>query len=740
MDSSTPQPQPSPETKLHFLDYWRIIRIRKSIILVVFFLVVLTATVVTFLLEPTYQSTAKIEVHRDASDISGDIQIGSRTALLGGGPSYDPYFIQNEYEVIQSEAILTNVINDLKLQEKWGKKYGRAGSMNTQTVLKFLRQRLGVAPKRNTQIIEISYISSFGGTDPEPSKAEAREIANKIAECYRTYRLDLRKKLSADGIKSLRESLAVSQADLTLAQSNVDFLRVKLEVPDYVATADSPSALLTADTLRKYEQLRIEAQSEFDFEKTRLNNLQGVPEKSRPQAILSSGIADLGIQSLATLLEQKTLIDQKFAEIQAVYGPSNQDWVRVSRQVEDLEKKIKDATAGILLGLESKTTALGQRATNLARDKAEAERQDFVKVQQSQPYFEWKRRLFHHQETWRLVDMRVRQEEIELKLPKQSMVQVIEPAELALKPYSPKWGLNIGLGIIVGLVVGVGLAFFIEYLDTSVKTIDDVERALGSPVLGVIPQNVGLLIEEGAESPHAEAYRVLRTNLLFSRKDEKANTVAVISAGAGEGKSTTVFNLASVFAQAGQRVLLVDSDLRRPTLHKMFKVSNSLGLTNYLLKQNTLEEVIQTTSVPTLDFMASGKLPSSSLGILSSTQMRDLITELKQHYDFVFFDSPPVLGVSDASILASEVEMTVQVIQFRRYPQPMNIRAKQLIEKVGGNLLGIVLNNINVSQDESYYYYYYSSYYHDNEPNADKDEVAGKRDGDKEKLDIKPKY
>ena len=123
--------------------------------------------------------------------------------------------------------------------------------------------------------------------------------------------------------------------------------------------------------------------------------------------------------------------------------------------------------------------------------------------------------------------------------------------------------------------------------------------------------------------------------------------------------------------------------------------------------------MIQTTNVPTLHFMASGKLPSSSMGVLSSAQMRDLISELKRRYDFVLFDSPPIMGVSDASVLASEVDMTLQVIQYRRYPQPMNIRAKQMIEKVGGNLMGIVLNNINVSQDESYYYYsgYYQDYY-----------------------------
>jgi succinoglycan biosynthesis transport protein ExoP len=154
------------------------------------------------------------------------------------------------------------------------------------------------------------------------------------------------------------------------------------------------------------------------------------------------------------------------------------------------------------------------------------------------------------------------------------------------------------------------------------------------------------------------------------------------------------------------------------------KVSNSIGLTNYLLKQNTLEEVIQTTKLPTLDVMASGKLPSSSMGILSSVQMKNLVAELKRRYDFVFFDSPPIMGVSDASILASEVDLVLQVIQYRRYPQPMTVRAKQMIQKVGGNLLGLVLNNINMSQDENYYYY--SGYYYNYYSKPDKEEGSSR--------------
>jgi capsular exopolysaccharide synthesis family protein len=236
----------------------------------------------------------------------------------------------------------------------------------------------------------------------------------------------------------------------------------------------------------------------------------------------------------------------------------------------------------------------------------------------------------------------------------------------------------------------------------------------------------------------------LRTNILFSRKDTKANTITIVSAGAGEGKSTTTFNLATVFAQNDQRILIVDSDLRRPSLHKILKVSNAIGLTNYLLKQNTLEEVIQTTSIPTMDFLPSGKLPSSSMGVLSSVQMKDLIQDLKRRYDWIFFDSPPIMGVSDASILASEVDLVLQVIQYRRYPQPMTIRAKQMIEKVGGNLLGIVLNNISMASDSSYYYYsgYYYDYY-SKQPDEDGEVKPAKRiktANSEEKLEIKQKY
>jgi capsular exopolysaccharide synthesis family protein len=641
---------------------------------------------------------------------------------------YDHYFIQTEFEVIQSQVILGKVIEDLGLNADWGKKYGDGvNPLKTDETMGLIKGRLALRPVRNTSLIEITVYSEKAD--------EAAKLAEAIADTYAKHRVEERLRLTRGGIDALEKRFQEQEEKIRKAQTNVDRLRDELKVSDPMVMGDQPAPLMTAETLRRMESMRIESQVAYMGQRTLLEKLTEISDPDKlAQVIPTTGIPD---SLLSSLLEQLTLAEQRYVMMTKDFGPKSPELIKVSDQVADLKTKIKNRVSGILIGLDAKVAALKTQLDGLQTEVTNAVQKDLDTAAKTRPYWLAKRDLEELTRFSQVLTMKIYSEQTDVILPKTAMVEIVDKAVESKRAVRPNKPLNIALGVIFGLVVGVGLAFFIEYLDTSVKTIDDVERSLQAPVLGVIPQNVGLILEEGAESPHAEAYRVLRTNLLFSRKEDKLNTIAVISAGAGEGKSTTVFNLAAVFAQSGQRVLIVDSDLRRPTLHKMLRVTNNIGLTNYLLKQNTLEEVIQTTSLPTLDFMASGKLPSSSLGILSSSQMKDLITELKQHYDFIIFDSPPVMGVSDASILASEVDMTLQVIQYRRYPQPMNIRAKQLIEKVGGNLVGIVLNNINMSQDESYYYY--SGYYHDYYSRNEDQEVTQAPAGDKGGMDAKQK-
>lgn len=719
--------QEQQDSALHFLDYWRIIRIRKTVIISVFLLISITATLVTFVLPRYYSSTARIEINQDTSEsVASPVQ----TYL-----PYDPYFIQTEFQKMQSEKVLGRVISQLDLNDTWGKLYNNNVPLKTEQTMELLKERLSLSPERNTKLIDITVFSE----DPD----QAAQIANALAQAYHDYRLAEHNTNTLQDVQAMEDNYQQEEEDIEAEQTNVDNLRQELGIIDSDPNAMAPSPTLSQEQVEHDITERDTDEQSYMKMHVMLTQLESLYQTNpvELQDVLPTINPD---STLSDLITKQHETDQSLSE-QKVYYTTNLPEIQTLQSVDDtLKSEISARVTGIMVGLTTQTASLKGAADEITAELEAAKSNDLAEITRGQPYWEAKRKLESMEDFHKLVAAKIASERLDLEAPKLQMVSLVDSAVPGKDPVKPNKALNIILGLAIGLIVGVGLAFFIEYLDTSVKTIDDVERALQSPVLGVIPQNVGYLLDEGVESQHAEAYRVLRTNLLFSRKDDKLNTIVVVSAGAGEGKSTTTLNLATVFAQAGQRVLIVDSDLRRPTMHKLVHVSNNIGLTNYLLKQNTIEEVIQRSSVPTLDVMASGKLPSSSMNILGSAQMKEMIAELKQRYDYVFFDSPPIMGVSDAAVLASEVDMVIQVIQYRRYPQPMNIRAKQMIEKVGGNLIGIVLNNINMSQDESYYYYsgYYHGYYYysKNEQEQEAESAAKGSKGDADKIGIKQKY
>ena len=721
----------APEVKLHFLDYWRIIRIRKTVIFAVFLLVAATTTLVTFMMPEKFSSMVRIRVEKDALDVGG---IGLENNR--GPAGFDPFWVQDQFETIQSKVVLYNVISNLNLTKKWAPKF-KETELPLDLTFEILQSQIDVRQSRNTSLIEIHALSE--------DKREARDLANEIAKVYREYRLNERRQMTKGGIDILKKQWEDQNRAVTNMQAQVDVLKEKLGISDFEAQAGgqfSSGSTPEPEILRKLEAQRIDASAEFKRIDTLFNYLSKLERADLKKAVATASPDP----QLIELMQQQAIAEQKLADLIENVAPEHPDVKRVTRVLAQINKQIEDRLDGIMKGLEARRDSEKAHLDELTSEAQKFRDYDIKKAIERRPYWQAKRDLESLQMVRERLNLKIIQEEVDAAIPKSGIVAIIDPAEVSQRAASPKKTLYIGISVVVGLLMGIGLAFFIEYLDTSVKTIDDVERALQAPVLGVIPQNVGSLVEEGPDSPHAEAYRVLRTNIMFSQKDSKLNTMTIVSGGAGEGKSTTTFNLAVVFAQNGQRVLIVDSDLRRPSIHKFFKVSNAIGLTNYLLKQNSLEEVIQTTQLSTLDFMPSGKLPSSSMGVLSSNPMKELIRELKRRYDWVFFDSPPIMGVSDASILASEVDMVLQVIQYRRYPQPMTIRAKQMIEKVGGNLLGIVLNNISMAADENYYYYsgYYYDYYSKQDDDGD-GKPAGKSSKtpaaqEEAKIEIKPKY
>jgi non-specific protein-tyrosine kinase len=317
-------------------------------------------------------------------------------------------------------------------------------------------------------------------------------------------------------------------------------------------------------------------------------------------------------------------------------------------------------------------------------------------------------------------------------------VVIVEPADVPQIPVRPRTSTNTLLAAVVGAMLAVGVAFLVEYLDDTIKTPDDVSRVSGLSTLGAIARSREaaegpgrqLIARLHSKAPEAEAYRTLRTNIQFCSVDKPVRTLLVTSAMPTEGKSTTAANLAVVMAQTGQRVVLVDTDLRRPVMHKVFGVPNNTGLTTALLagEKVSLDGQLQPTEVENLSLLTSGPIPPNPSELLGSQRMAHLVEQLSDEADLVIFDSPPVLAVTDAAVLGRQVDGVLLVVDAGETREPALAQATAELQKTGATVLGAALNRLDTRRGGYYYYYYY--YYADEEGQRKR---AAARDGGQER-------
>lgn len=287
-------------------------------------------------------------------------------------------------------------------------------------------------------------------------------------------------------------------------------------------------------------------------------------------------------------------------------------------------------------------------------------------------------------------------------------VTITDEAAVPSSPTSPNVQLNTILGVMLGLMLAGCVVVVLEYLDDTIKTPEGIERTTGLPTLGLVTRFAGTNGDAQAmwdTGPAAEAYRQIRTNVHFARLAREVKTVLVTSASPGEGKSTTAANLARVMAQAGEQVILVDTDLRRPSLHQVFNVPNSSGLTGIMLSQQIdVNQGLVSSGVKNLRLLPSGPLPSNPSEMLTSKKMRELMDALSEAADYVVFDSPPILAVTDASILASMTDGTIVVVEMGKDRPNLLREVKAALDKANARVLGMVINKAKRGQSEYYYY------------------------------------
>jgi capsular exopolysaccharide synthesis family protein len=423
-------------------------------------------------------------------------------------------------------------------------------------------------------------------------------------------------------------------------------------------------------------------------------------------------------KSLNLLKEQRAKLSTEYQENLKIYKPAYPKMLQIKGQIDEIDKQIGAAheeIRGIVRA--SYQTAQSQEAA--LKRKLEETKQEMLGVQgRSVRYSILKREMDTNRTLYEGLLQRLKEVGVAGGVGINN-ISIVDKAKVPLAPFKPSLARSLQMGLAFGLLLALALAWVIEYFDDSIRLPDDVERETGAAVLGFVPRlkgkeatrlvQVAMAPHEDPNSAISEAYRSVRTSLQFSTPQGAPRRLAVTSSSQGEGKSTTAVSLAINFAEMGKPVLIIDADLRAPTLHKILGVENSRGLSNCLAGNVKPLEVIHRTSVPNLFVMSTGPLPPNPVELLSGSKLLTLLSQCEEHFAHIVVDGPPVLGLSDAIVLCNQVDNSVFVIESGRTRKGHAKSALKRLQQAGVYPIGVILTKVDAYHDlysRSDYYYY----------------------------------
>ena len=697
-------------------DLVSLLRLRQTLIFLILALVVLTTLGVTALLPKWYLATAKIRVEKPESEV--------KLFQTQNSSYYDPSFIQDQFEILQSEKILYPVITHLGLAAILGQQLNDGVALPAATSYQYmLSKMLRVESRRGTSIIELNVYAR----DP----ALAAAIANDIGRVYAEDRIALATADQREGLAQLRKEFVKQEQVLVAQRDHVEILRKELNV----AGVDLSQRYTDMDveTLRQMQNSLIALRVDTIGRKTRWERFHGITKEDRRNVVNSELIQDVNIQNL---LQAYLISDQHVTKLKGRLGEAHPDLIAALQNSAKIQQQLDDQLRGYESSLEMAYKEAEARVTELERQLAQAKVAQILSARERmRPFEEATTKLDDEQRLLTTLKLTLRQREIDFQVPKKT-IEILNTAEPARFASKPNWALNILFAFIFGGLLGVGAAVLFEYLDTSFHSVAEVERKLQLAVLGVVP-HLGEPDEQRAvNSPEGEPYRVLQTNINLALRAGQPTALVMLSAGPGEGKSTMLRQMALCMAAAGEKVLLIDSDVRRPTQHRLAALPREPGLTDILLNKTTAAQAITRDSSGLFDFLPAGAAANQvTLGLLYVGKLRELVGEFKQRYDKILFDAPPIIGVSDAAVLVSISDQVILLIQHRRNPESMVQRARQIIEGLKVPIIGVVLNQVPTGTGEDYGYYTNNYSYYAHDPAVDQLAESGTRGKKSDRLD-----
>jgi succinoglycan biosynthesis transport protein ExoP len=668
----------------------------------------ITAAVIYTQRQPKiYEAQASVQIEPRLPDLLGEREgILTRTSVGGG----TDYYMQQQ-QVLGSYRLARQTVEQNRLYTRLLTEEQRA-ERKTEELIEDATARLRKAlviqyPDQN----RIMYI-----VVRDQSPQLAADIANAHIATY----LDYSKGLLSSDTKQASGALSTefddaetklrdAESALYQYQKDNDLLAVTLEERQNIVSSG-----ITAYSV-KFNEVhgqRLEIAAKLD----RMRKASTVDVLQSP--ILLMGDHD----SFDTLRAQYYTERNKFIELEKEIGPKNTQYQMQKAKVDDLYGALQSEARRMLAGVEEQLHAV--IATEGAL-KAEVERATTASIELGPKvvaYNELLRRKKSAEDRYNILRSRLSTTELNDRMNRNfdpSNVRPLDPALVPTKPVSPSLRVNLAIAGVLSLVLGLGLVFLIVFLDRTVKTTADVLQISAAPVLGIIPMLDQADLPEGDESardlyvhrqpasPTAECCRSLRTNILFSGAGKQIRTIVVSSANPREGKTTSVIYLGTTMAQSGQRVLLIDTDMRRPRLHVSMGVPRQTGLSNLIVGDRDYDEVIKKTDIPNLDILPCGPLPPNPAELLMTSRFETVLAELQGRYDLVILDSPPLQVVTDAVVLSKLCDGAILVIHANKTLRDDIQRAERQIRAVGGKIFGIILNAIEPDKSSGYYYSYY---------------------------------
>jgi succinoglycan biosynthesis transport protein ExoP len=706
-------------------DYWKVVWRRKWLV-GLFVLITTLATVgVSFLMTPIYEASATLHLKEQKPSLLGGDFLGSGVTGLSTREE-----INTQVEILKSRSVLEKVIKDLDLIEKFEVEKELPEAERFQLALDKLRADISVRPVANTRLIRVTLSSK----DPEL----ARDMANTISSAF--IERDVESKRGEANSVLAFVSGQVDEVSERLMTAEEDLLRFKEAEGISIL---SEEARLKVGLLAQLESSFQEVKVERDVLNARI---AAVLSQMGPAVSAESPLADASTNPAVRRIQDRLAEAQmELARLEGQPSLDSQRVTEIKAQIESLKSEIQIEIESILTSGGSPAVSSGlqmrlaeyesQNIVLAAREDAlgnlinvhEREINKLPAREISLVRLERARRI--NDELYAAL-MRAKNEAQIEAASQIANIDVVDSAVTPLKPVRPRKTDNGIIALVVSLLLGVVLAFFLEYLDNTVKTEDEVRKLLGIPIIGIIPhfdldghrdgrvrrnrkaEHFALVSKEDPESPFAEAFRMVRTNLQFVDLDKGLRTIVVTSPIPGDGKTTVAANIAIALAVHEEKVLVVDADFRIPAIHKIFDLPGSPGVTNILSEGRGYQSVIhKIEGVVNLDVLTTGPIPANSSGLLTSSKMKKLIEELKENYDRVIFDVPPVLVATDALDLASILDGTLLVLRLGEIDRRAVRRMRDILDTAKIRILGGVLNSVDV-RDNRYgygYYYYYQT-------------------------------